>query len=184
MRGYTGIFSFPVTIDDPKLASHCGISVPALHQILYRLSLEHVINYIPSDHASVICLHHDRLREGNVNLSPAKYAQLLSSYKERSEQILLYASRTDTCRSRILLEYFGQKESRDCLCCDVCRAARGNSSLEKRIREFISGRGGKYTLAEFREAVPDGVALLRKMIEDGSADAPEDYSPDSMTRPS
>ena len=74
MRTYTGIFSFPVPVREEILAASCAVSVPELRQLLYKLSLEHVINYIPSDHSSVIYLHHSRLQPGNVQLSPQKYA--------------------------------------------------------------------------------------------------------------
>ena len=76
MRMYTGIFSYPVPIREDALASSCSVSVPELRQLLYKLSLEHVINYIPSDHSSVIYLHHARLQPGNVQLSPQKYGEL------------------------------------------------------------------------------------------------------------
>ena len=73
MRRYTGVFSFPVPIDEDYVASLIDVQVPMLRQLLYKLSLEHVIRYIPCDHATVIFLHHDRLRQKNVNLDPEKY---------------------------------------------------------------------------------------------------------------
>ena len=84
MRGYPGIFSFPLPVDEASLADGCGVSVPQLRVLLYNLSLEHVIKYIPSDRSSVVYLHHDRLRPGNVALSPEKYRQLKEAYHERS----------------------------------------------------------------------------------------------------
>ena len=135
MRMYTGIFSYPVSIKEDLLASNCSVSVPELRQLLYKLSLEHVINYIPSDHSSVIYLHHARLQPGNVQLSPQKYAQLRENFRKRAEAMADYASEEDECRQKYLLDYFGQEDSDDCGCCDVCR--RGAASKE-RLREFLS----------------------------------------------
>ena len=127
MRRYTGLFSYPVPIDEDYVASKIGVPVPMLRQLLYKLSLEHVIRYIPCDHATVLYLQHDRLRPRNLNLDPEKYAMLKSSCEERIQKMIDYIQEEDTCRSTYLLEYFGQTESNDCLTCDVCRAKSRNA---------------------------------------------------------
>ena len=124
MRRYSGIFSYPVPIREEPVAAACGLSVPQLRQLLYRTSLEHVIKYIPGDRCSVVYLHHDRLRPGNIDLQKEKYAFLLENARARVEAMVDYASEGDECRSRWLLRYFGQEESSDCGGCDVCRARR------------------------------------------------------------
>ena len=135
MRMYTGIFSYPVPIDEDKVSTRCGVSISELRQLLYRLSLEHVINYIPSDHSSVIYVHHPRLRPGNVQLSPQQYALLKENYRLRSKAMEDYASQDGECRQRFLLRYFGQEESSDCGHCDVCRRGRGT---REKLKTFIS----------------------------------------------
>ena len=124
MRRYSGIFSYPVPIREEPVAAACGLSVPQLRQLLYRTSLEHVIKYIPGDRCSVVFLHHDRLMPGNVDLQKDKYAFLQDNARARAEAMVEYVSEGTECRSRWLLRYFGQEESADCGCCDVCRAAR------------------------------------------------------------
>jgi ATP-dependent DNA helicase RecQ len=123
MRKYTGLFSYPVPVDEDYVASQVGVPVPVLRQLLYNLSLEHVIRYVPSDRATVLFLHHDRLRPKNVNLDPERYDLLKNSALERMQKMIDYVSQEEVCRSSYLLEYFGQKDSRDCKTCDVCRAA-------------------------------------------------------------
>ena len=122
MRRYTGIFSYPVPVDEEYLASRIDVTVPMLRQLLYKLSLEHVIRYVPCDHATVIFLHHDRLRPKNVNLDIEKYNLLKASFTERMQKMVDYVQEEDVCRSSYLLEYFGQSESTPCGTCDVCRA--------------------------------------------------------------
>ncbi len=121
MRHYTGVFSYPVPVDEEYLAQKLGVQVPMLRQLLYKLSLEHVIRYVPCDHATVIYLHHDRLRPKNLNLDPERYHLLKSAYEEKAQKMIDYIQQEDTCRSTYLLEYFGQTESEDCMSCDICR---------------------------------------------------------------
>lgn len=121
MRRYTGLFSYPVPIDEEYVASQIGVTVPGLRQLLYNLALEHVIRYVPCDRATVLFLHHDRLRPKNVNLDPERYEMLKSSALERMQKMMDYVNEEDVCRSSYLLEYFGQKETEDCGTCDICR---------------------------------------------------------------
>ena len=137
MRKYTGVFSFPVPVDEEYVAGLLDVPVPMLRQLLYRLSLEHVIRYIPCDHATVIYLHHERLRPKNVNLDPARYTLLRSSYEEKMQKMIDYVQEEDVCRSSYLLEYFGQTESKACLTCDICREAGSRDKLLADVRKAI-----------------------------------------------
>jgi len=121
MRNYPGIFSFLVPVKEDVLAAEMGVNVAVLRQMLYQLSVEHIIRYVPSDHSDVITLHHNHLQPGNLDLQPQRYADLKERYRQRSDEMIAYVQETDTCRSRFLLAYFGQTDSHDCGTCDICR---------------------------------------------------------------
>ncbi|MBS7289549.1 MAG: RecQ family ATP-dependent DNA helicase [Bacteroidales bacterium] len=169
MRNYPGIFSYAVGIDEDNLASKCSLSIPQLRVLLYKMSLEHVINYIPADHSSVIYLHHDRLHPGNISLSPSRHAQLLKNYRERVEAMMDYVSDSSECRSQKLLRYFGQEESVCCGCCDVCRSGEGVKTntrkwLLKEVRMLCdSSDDGSYSLSELRDRFNEAIANDRRL---------------------
>ena len=178
MRRYTGLFSYPVPIDEDFIASRIGVQVPELRQLLYKLSLEHIIRYVPCDHATVLYLHHDRLRPKNVDLDPARYEQLKASSLERMKKMIDYVSEEDVCRSAYLLEYFGQTETADCGTCDVCRGK--SSSKEVPLRDAIAkyindDLSGVYTLDQiglrFSSSVQNSSSevfdILRELIDEG-----------------
>ncbi len=191
MRRYEGIFSFPVPIEEDYVAARCGMPVPRLREALYNLSLEHIISYIPGDRADVMTLHSEHLAVGNVKLSPDRYRMLKETWHKRMETMVEYVSESDTCRSRFLLAYFGQKESADCGRCDLCRAkgisAPKTSSLTApsvlsdeetadALISFINEKcRGHYSLrditAEFSNPAanysPRYLSILRDLIDDG-----------------
>ncbi len=192
MRRYTGLFSYPVPIDEDFMASRVGVPVPMFRQLLYKLSLEHVIKYIPSDHATILYLHHERLRPKNVNLHPEKYSRLRTSQDDRMRKMTDYVSEEDTCRSSYLLEYFGQSESDDCGTCDICRAAKSHkasgdqdpeqNALAAEITRFINEEmSGTYSTEDIArrfgcatETSSDNyIKTLRQLIDEGSVPAPE-----------
>ena len=182
MRSYTGIFSFVQPIDEEYVSNRCGMTVSVLRQALYHLALEHVINYVPADHSDVVFLHHDRLRPGNVDLMPSRYEMLKKCAHDRSQAMLEYVSEASECRSRYLLRYFGQTESADCGCCDVCRARRTavpardlRQMTRRKLIEYVNESDGEYSIekivAEFgnpsKNYSPDYLDILRQLIDNG-----------------
>ena len=190
MRKYTGVFSFPVPVDEDYLAGLLDVQVPVLRQLLYKLSLEHVIRYIPCDRATVLFLHHERLRPKNVNLDPQRYEFLKNSAMDRMQKMIDYISQEDTCRSSYLLEYFGQPESADCGTCDVCRSARKMPVKEKatlsediaaEIVRYVNEMSGHYSLDDVARRFGSPVSasthawteILRRLIDQGTVPPPE-----------
>lgn len=186
MRRYTGIFSYPVPVDEEYIASRVGVQVPMLRQLLYKLSLEHVLKYIPCDHATVLFLHHDRLRPKNLNLDPERYELLKNSSMTRMQKMIDYVSEGDVCRSSFLLEYFGQKDSNDCGTCDICRSAKRKTAAHEDTAVMLASyinveKSGRYSLDDV--ALRFGTAgshsaveyqdILRRLIDDGTVPPPE-----------
>jgi len=124
MRRYTGVFSYPVPIEEDFIASEIGEPVGQFRQLLYKMSLNHIIRYVPAAVSDIIYLNHNHLQEKNVCLSPDRYKHLKDSFVNRSETMIAYASEEDECRSRFLLKYFGESDSEKCGTCDVCRAGK------------------------------------------------------------
>lgn len=176
MRKYTGLFSFPVSIDEEYVASLVGTNVPGLRQLLYKLSLEHVIRYVPADHSTVLFLHHDRLRPKNIDLDPERYVLLKEAFIDRMTRMTDYVGQQDVCRSSYLLEYFGQTESDDCGTCDVCRdkASARRTDISSEMISFINGEmSGRYTLDDVlkrfaspgRYSTDECIMTLRRLID-------------------
>lgn len=183
MRKYVGIFSFPVPIDEDFVATKCYISIVQLRQALYRLSIEHVIKYIPCDRADVLFLKTEHLAQGNVKLSPLRYKMLQETYHKRMETMIEYVTEEDVCRSRFLLAYFGQSESADCGKCDVCRRNISKVQVNAGVTEqetsdalvdFINVEcHGEYSLKQINERFsnpmasysPDYLDILRDLID-------------------
>ena len=170
MRMYTGIFSFPTPIDEEAVARRAGVSPAQLRQLLYGLSVNHVVRYIPADHATVLCIQHGRLQPGNVQLSPKRYQMLRTTFRERIQTMQEYVQQESECRSQFLLRYFGQQESAPCGKCDICRAAAARPrELSQQLKEWIASRNGHYTLEQVRSAFGTAdrnwLPVLREMID-------------------
>ncbi|MCQ2149550.1 MAG: RecQ family ATP-dependent DNA helicase [Bacteroidales bacterium] len=174
MRSYPAVFSYLVPIDEPLQAEKCSVTVSQYRQLLYGLSLEHVINYVPADRSTVIILRHDRLQRGNVDLQPGLFRHLKESWHTRSEAMYSYASTDEVCRSAQLVAYFGQRNAAPCGECDVCR-----SDGTAAVIRYVETHPG-YSLEEIASfaANPavgfpkDWAETLRVLVDSGRLDAP------------
>lgn len=171
MRRYTGIFSYAVPVEEDYLAASLEISVASLRQLFYRMSLEHVIKYVPTDVSSVIFLRHSRWMPGNLDLQVARYRRLESCARERVDAMCEYVQQSECCRQSFLLKYFGQEKSNDCKNCDICRSAH---SSEQKLRSWLSA----HKEASFEDLVEamrdpssdlpkDSVAAYRRLLDEG-----------------
>ncbi len=121
LRSYSGLFSAFVAIDETLLAKRSGLTFDNIYQYLLKLSSSGIINYIPRKKNPVIFFREERLDSKNLYFSVETYKFLKERYIERANEVLLYASGVNKCRSQLLLSYFGEKNALRCGQCDVCR---------------------------------------------------------------
>ncbi|MCI6112737.1 MAG: RecQ family ATP-dependent DNA helicase [Rikenellaceae bacterium] len=177
MRRYTGIFSFPTSIDEDFISAKTGLTVPQLREKLYRMSLLHLIRYIPAATSDVLFIKHERLMPGNLDLKPRTYNFLKENQHRRTEAMVEFVTQTEECRSRRILRYFGQTESEDCGNCDICRARKND---ERQIeRKLMSELGEGYCIEDVKrltgspETLPPRVLkVLRRLIDSGTLPPP------------
>jgi len=120
LRSYGGLFADYGFIDESMIANQCGMKSHEVYQTLKGLSEKHILHFIPRKQVPYIRYMQRREDSEHVLLSKEVYEERLTQYKERIEAMLRYAKDNSKCRSRQLLEYFGEKGTKDCGQCDVC----------------------------------------------------------------
>ena len=120
LRNYGGLFADYGFIDESMIANQCGMKSHEVYQTLKGLSEKHILHFIPRKQVPYIRYMQRREDSEHVQLSKEVYEERLTQYKERIEAMLRYAKDNSHCRSRQLLEYFGEKDTKDCGQCDVC----------------------------------------------------------------
>lgn len=120
LRNYGGLFADYGFIDESMIANQCGMKSHEVYQTLKGLSEKHVLHFIPRKQVPYIRYMQRREDSEHVLLSKEVYEERLTQYKERIEAMLRYAKDNSKCRSRQLLEYFGEKDTKNCGQCDVC----------------------------------------------------------------
>ena len=149
LRTYTGLFADYTYIDELQMSHLTGIGVELIYEELKNLAQYRIIDYIPRSNQPTITFLRGRVDTEMVYLSEDVYDKRKEDLTQRIEKMLEYASSTNRCRSRMLLEYFGQKDAQDCGLCDVCRA-------RKRERKTVTAARQQTVEQQVRTLLADG----------------------------
>ncbi len=139
LRSYTGLFTDYVPVNLDALAYRKKIDVKVLINHLKDLSQNKIIKYIPRKKTPLIIYTQERLPLNYLKFPKAVYKDRKDKFEEKINAVIQYAESTDLCRSKILLEYFGQSNVTNCGECDICKENEESvdNKTYQRIRQEI-----------------------------------------------
>ena len=147
LRSYSGLFVNYVKINEEEIARRTGLDEEKTIENLKELHKQKVISYRPKTSKPMIIFLEDRIEEDYIYFDPAIYARRKEVAENRLKSVIEYVTGEDICRSRKLLQYFGEMESPACGSCDVClkksRSRIPSSEFEKiaaEIEEYTKGK--------------------------------------------
>ncbi len=120
LRTYGGLFENYVNIHENELAKNMHISHTQVYEGLNKLKGFMIVDYQKTSDAPKITFLTGRMRDENIILTKAVYADRMADEKKRMKAIRAYVEH-EICRSVQLLSYFGEKDSDNCGVCDICR---------------------------------------------------------------
>ena len=135
LRLYNGVFTHFRNIDELQIATHAKLSPERVHELLKMLWRMHVIRYIPASRSPMIYFDSERLPQSDIYIAPETYRRRYDLAIERFNNMLRYTLSTDVCRSRIIEEYFGERNAKDCGICDICLARRKREIAKGDVQE-------------------------------------------------
>lgn len=136
LRLYGGLFTDYVYIDEGFVANEAGLTQPQVYMVLKELSKRHIVDFIPRRRIPYITYTRDREDGDRVIIPQSVYEERRAQYIKRIQAMLDYANNDHVCRSRQLLDYFGEECWQDCRQCDVCVTHQGDMLNENRVRLY------------------------------------------------
>lgn len=130
LRCYGGLFTDYVYIDEAFVAQQAGLNKQDVYLILKNLSARHILHFIPQRKMPTITYTTWREEGDKLVIGEDVYEKRKEQYKNRIYAMIEYASNDYTCRSRMLLRYFGEKNIHDCGQCDACNNHNGDRLSE------------------------------------------------------
>lgn len=137
LRHYSGLFSDEVFIDEKFIYTQAGITKRELYKRFIDMQHQGILKYVPSRRTPVITWKKNRVETDMLNFADDIYTDRKQEYIERIGSIREYTTRRVGCRSAILLDYFGEKQNKPCMHCDLC-LEKDSSGIKKGEFKAIS----------------------------------------------
>ena len=128
LRNYPGVFANFVYVEETFLAHQTGLSAERVYQTLKSLHHDRIIDFIPRRKTPTVGYVIARVDTEQLYFPANVYEARKEDFQQRINDVVKYASSTDMCRNRMLLNYFGETATHDCGHCDVCVAKKQTSS--------------------------------------------------------
>ena len=156
LRLYTGSFSDFIRINEDELSARLKITRQEVYDSLIHLNKLGIVKYIPAKKTPFIVFTRDRQDHTKIHLGKDVFEERKKRFEERIKSVLSYAESSTICRNKILLHYFGEKQSQQCDVCDVCLQNKKSQLLKN---EFETIQQNIKTLLE-KEPLP-----LEKLVD-------------------
>jgi len=126
LRSYTGLFTDLAPISEETIAKRLNWDRKMVYDQLVMLAKESIIQFIPRKKTPYLTFIREREATERVYLGKEAYDDRRERYISRIKNVLDYAQEENTCRSRMLLAYFGEKDIKPCGVCDICLKQKEN----------------------------------------------------------
>lgn len=133
LRNYGSLFTDYGYIDEALIAMEAGIGRELTYQVLKTLSRKHILHFIPHRKTPFITYTQNRVDESEVIIPTNVYENRKEQFSKRIDAMIEYATNDKVCRSRQLLRYFGETDTKDCNGCDVCLTGKPTNSSSQAV---------------------------------------------------
>ncbi|QYJ68289.1 RecQ family ATP-dependent DNA helicase [Flavobacterium litorale] len=120
LRNYPGIFDMESSINSDLIIRKTKATEKELLALMQRLKEKQIINYTSKGTDSTLTFNEVREDDHTINRIAAFLEQQNKIKVQQFSAIEHYATNTDRCKSRLLLDYFGETDSTNCGICSYC----------------------------------------------------------------
>lgn len=176
LRLYNGIFQYPVVIRPLTVARKLKCKKEEVEQALQQLHQIEVLDYKPATDGPQLYYHHYRVDSRHLNIDMGRISRLRKQHEERTAEMIRFLESTGTCRSKIMLQYFGEAITKDCGHCDYCENRQALTIwTDNRINSAILAtihQQSPLSIQQLTSQFPAGILsqlmnVIRRMADDG-----------------
>ncbi len=153
LRGYTGLFSDYVVINESTIARAMQTAERKVYEALLELARMKVLSYMPRSRAPLMYIPTAREESRYVTIGKTIYEDRKKILSDRVEAMIDYAFNPHICRENRMLEYFGEQRDYKCGRCDVCRSKKKESNGQKAAHTLLQ------KVIDYLKAHPQGVDI-------------------------
>lgn len=120
LRSYEGIFDFPATVYEHKLATFIQVNTEQLKKDLKKLHESGIISYSAQKDKPQITLLQNRMYNDNYTINTIDYLKRKQNFEDRVNAMISFILKSTGCRSQHIANYFTDVKINACAICDNC----------------------------------------------------------------
>lgn len=142
LRTYAGIYDTQTAFNLQLIAKKSKHTESQVLAVLQKLKEKDIVDYQSKNNDATLIFNEIREDERTIS-RVSKYLENQNQLKkEQLKSVLHYINEQKTCRSKLILDYFGEKTSTDCGICSYCITKKNkktdSSSLSKEIIALLT----------------------------------------------
>jgi len=160
LRSYGNLFNNYVFINELQLAERYNSDVTEVKRLLIKLQQLEIVKYQEQNNNPQLTFIKARKDVEALQLNEVKWEKRKEYEKNKLNRISDYISTKKTCRSKMLLHYFGEENSEKCGVCDVCVLEKRKNIKDKeflrisnKIKEYLQEK--EHSLEEICTLLPN-----------------------------
>jgi len=173
LRTYGGIFDFDTKINLRLVAKKANVSEAQVSKVLEQLKNDEIINYVAQHSDLDITFLVPREDDSTINVFASKVKERQKIKADNLEHMLAYINNNRLCRSKQLLEYFGEEVKEKCGICDICvnevnSNERDMHSISKNILLLLKERpsSSRALIEKVSYKEEDVLLAIKHLLED------------------
>ena len=120
LRTYPGIYEMQTAFNLPLISKKSHHTEAQVHAVLQKLKEKDIIDYHAKNNDSTLIFNEIREDERTIS-RVAKYLENQNTLKkEQFKSVIKYIKEDKTCKSNLILNYFGEKTTTNCGICSYC----------------------------------------------------------------
>jgi len=151
LRTYEGLFFTDVKIDEELIGNRLYLNADETENLLKQLRHKGIIKYNRVVGGNKVFFLKDRIKQHARLFDLQKYEDKKSNERKKLTAIIALVEDTSNCRQWNILDYFGDKEKKDCEICDICQTRNKIISGKEILRKLNIGR---YSIQELVDSFP------------------------------
>lgn len=171
LRTYPGIYEMKTPFNLQLIAKKSSSSEAEVHTVLQKLKEKEIIEYNSKNNDATILFN--EIREDALTINRiAKYLEKQNNLKkDQLKSVLDYVNEHKTCKSKLILEYFGEKTTTDCGICSYCitkKVKKPKNAIAQDILDLLKNEelSSRDIQTRTNNAADDVVHTLQELLEE------------------
>ncbi|MBW4361345.1 RecQ family ATP-dependent DNA helicase [Flavobacterium taihuense] len=172
LRTYPGVYEMQTAFNLPLIAKKSHHSEAEILTALHKLKDKEIIEFHSKNNDATLIFNEIREDERTISKVSKYLARQNELKKEQLQSVLNYVKEKNICKSKMILEYFGEKTTINCCICSYCitqtKPKKDYNALSKKILTLLKGEGlsSREIQDKTKNTADDVIFVLQQLLED------------------